>query len=57
VLAYPLDVGAHMTDGLYALWPAPIMAALQDSMALDSIQARRYVYAYAPSRTPASACP
>jgi hypothetical protein len=56
VLAYPLDVGAHMTDGLYALWPAPVMDALQASMALDARQAERYVYTYAPSDTPDSAC-
>jgi len=44
VLGYPLEVGARMTDGLYALWPAPVMSALQRSMTLDGIQAERYVY-------------
>jgi hypothetical protein len=44
VLAYPLDVGARMTDGLHALWPAPVIAALQDRMELESMQADRYVY-------------
>jgi hypothetical protein len=44
VLAYPLEVGASMTDGLHALWPMPVMAALQDTMSLESMHANRYVY-------------
>jgi hypothetical protein len=51
VLGYPVEVGARMTDGLYALWPAPVMTALQNSMTLDGVQATRYVYT--PRRLPA----
>jgi hypothetical protein len=51
VLAYPLEVGARMSDGLYALWPEPIMTALQNSMSLDAVQATRYVYTPRPAPT------
>jgi hypothetical protein len=44
VLGYPLEVGARMTDGLYALWPAPVMTAMQQTMTLEGMQAARYVY-------------
>jgi hypothetical protein len=44
VLAYPLEVGVRMTDGLHSLWPAPIAAALQQRMQLEGRQAGRYVY-------------
>jgi hypothetical protein len=44
VLAYPLDVGARMTDGLHALWTPAVMAALADTMEFEGIQASRYVY-------------
>jgi hypothetical protein len=54
VLAYPLDVGARMTDGLYALWPAPVMTALQRSMEPDGVAATRYVYR--PRASPAPGC-
>jgi hypothetical protein len=56
VLGYPIEVGARMTDGLYALWPAPVMAALQDSMTLKGIQATRYIYTYAPGSRTAHGC-
>jgi hypothetical protein len=55
VLAYPLEVGARMTDGLHALWPAPIIAALQARMRLESRQAERYVYV--PRPQPDDGCP
>jgi len=54
VLGYPVEVGARMTDGLYALWPAPVMAALQDRMTLDGVEATRYVYT--PRSPPAPGC-
>src|SRR5262249_17891048 len=44
VLAYSLEVAAHMTDGLHALWPPTVIASLQQTMALESIEATRYVY-------------
>ena len=44
VLAYPLEEGANMTDGLHALWPAPVMAAMQATMQLEGVQAGRFVY-------------
>jgi hypothetical protein len=44
VLGYPLEVAPRMTDGLHALWPAPILAALQERMQLEGRQAERYVY-------------
>ena len=44
VLAYPLEDGANMTDGLHALWPAPIMTAMQQTMAFEGVQAGRFVY-------------
>src|SRR6202011_2484100 len=51
VLAYPLDVGARMTDGLHALWPAPVMAAMQQTMSLERIEAERYVSSPRPAST------
>lgn len=44
VLGYPLEVAPRMTDGLHALWPAPILAALEERMQLEGRQAERYVY-------------
>jgi hypothetical protein len=44
VLGYSLEVGASMTDGLHALWPPPVMAALRDRMSFEGMQAARYVY-------------
>jgi len=52
VLGYSLEVGAGMTDGLHALWPPPVMAALRDSMAFEGIQAARYVYTPRPPSWP-----
>jgi len=49
VLAYPLEVGARMTDGLHALWPAPVIAAMQASMHLERVEAERYVYSPRPA--------
>jgi hypothetical protein len=54
ILAYSLEVGAQLSDGLIALWPAPVIAALQDSMALERMQAARYVYR--PRLSPAGGC-
>lgn len=54
VLGYPLEVGARMTDGLYALWPAPVMTALQQTMTLDSVEATRYLYT--PRKPPEQGC-
>ena len=44
VLAYSLEVGARMTDGLHSLWPPAVIASLQDTMSLEGIEASRYVY-------------
>ena len=49
VLGYTLEVGARMTDGLHALWPPPVMTALQANMALEGIEAARYVYTPRPA--------
>jgi hypothetical protein len=49
VLAYPMEVGAEMTDGLHALWTPAVMAALADTMELERVQAQRYVYSRAAS--------
>ncbi len=49
VLAYPLQVGAGMTDGLHALWTPAVMSALADTMELEGVQAQRYVYSRSPS--------
>jgi hypothetical protein len=49
VLAYPLEVGAGMTDGLHALWTPAVMAALADTLELEGVQAQRYVYSRSPS--------
>jgi hypothetical protein len=55
VLGYPMEVGARMTDGLYALWPAPVMAAMLNTMTLDTVTATRYVYSSRPP--PDRSCP
>jgi hypothetical protein len=52
VLAYPMDVGAGMTDGLHALWTPAVMAALADTMELEGVQGQRYVY----SRSASARC-
>ena len=44
VLAYPLEDGANMTDGLHALWPVPVMTAMQRTLQFEGLQAGRYVY-------------
>jgi hypothetical protein len=44
VLGYPLASAAKLTDGLYALWPAPVLATLAATMQLDQVTAGRYVY-------------
>jgi hypothetical protein len=49
VLGYPIEVGANMSDGLHALWPRPVMAALRSRMMLDGLMAERYVYVPGPA--------
>jgi hypothetical protein len=44
VLGYSVEQGANMTDGLFALWPPPVMDALQAGLQLEGIEANRYVY-------------
>ena len=44
VLGYSLEVAARMNDGLHALWPPPVLAALHDSTALEGMLAGRYIY-------------
>jgi hypothetical protein len=44
VLGYSLEQGANMTDGLFALWPPPIMDALEAGMELEGTEANRYIY-------------
>jgi hypothetical protein len=44
ILGYSLEVGARMTDGLHTFWPAPVLAALDETMELEGRQAGRYVY-------------
>jgi len=57
VLGYPVEVGARMTDGLYALWPAPVMTALQSRMLFESVAAARYVYTPRPGPEPGCSVP
>jgi hypothetical protein len=54
VLGYSLEVGTSLTDGLHALWPRPVMAALHHSMALETVTAGRYVYSPRPPPVPIS---
>ncbi len=44
VLGYSLEVAARMNDGLHALWPPPVLAALHDSTTLEGMMAGRYIY-------------
>ena len=44
ILGYSLEVAARMNDGLHALWPPPVLAALHDSTALEGMLAGRYIY-------------
>jgi hypothetical protein len=57
ILGYSLDVGVRMTDGLHALWPAPVLAALDKSMQLEGKQAGRYVYTRRGGSLTPRACP
>ena len=46
IIEYSLEEGAGFRFGQYPLWPPRVMAALQDTMALDRVQANRFVYSW-----------
>ena len=54
VFSYSLEVAARMTDGLHALWPPQVIAALGDTMAFEGMEANRYVYT--PRLAPRAGC-
>jgi hypothetical protein len=57
ILGYTLEDGARLTDGLHALWPASVLAALDRSMHLEAKLAGRYVYSRRGQSLTAYGCP
>jgi hypothetical protein len=57
ILGYTLEDGARLTDGLHALWPASVLAALDRSMHLEAKLAGRYVYSRRGESLTAYGCP
>jgi hypothetical protein len=47
VIDFPIEGGGHEIHG-YALWPAPILAALREMMTFEAEQAGRFLYALHP---------